>query len=102
MSLLRAVVVTTRSRDREAGTLRAIGLTPSAMAAVIETQAVVPACLAVLAGLPLGVALGRNVWTAIAGRAHAIDQPVIAWTGMGWAALATLVGATVLGAPIAI
>jgi predicted lysophospholipase L1 biosynthesis ABC-type transport system permease subunit len=102
ISLLHALVVTTRRRAGEASTLRALGLTPWSLATVVETQAIVPACLAVLAGLPLGVALGRQVWSPIAERAHVVDRPIPAWGGMVWVAVVVLVSAVVLAVPIAV
>ena len=102
ISLLHAVAVTTRRRDGEASTLRALGLTPRTLAAVVEIHGTVAAGIAVLVGLPLGVALGRQIWSPIAERAHVVNRPITAWTGMGWVAVAVLVGAVVLTAPIAV
>jgi predicted lysophospholipase L1 biosynthesis ABC-type transport system permease subunit len=102
ISLIHAVVVTTRRRDGEASTLRALGVAPGALAAVVETQGTVAAGIAVLAGLPLGVALGRQVWSPIAERAHVVNQPITPWTGLAWVTVVVLVSAVVLAAPIAV
>lgn len=101
-TLLHAVLLTTRLRDREAGTLRALGVTPKAVATVVETQAAVLGLLAAAAGLPLGFALGRQVWSPIAERAHVVDVAVTPWAGSVWVSAAVLACAVVLTMPIAV
>lgn len=102
VTLLHAVALTTRAREREAGTLRALGLTPRAIAAMVETQGIVVALIAVVIGIPLGLAAGRQVWSPIAGRANVVDRAVLPWGGTAWVAVAVLVGAGVLALPLAI
>lgn len=96
---LHAVSITARQRRAEAGTLRALGLTPRSVAAVVEVHGATMALVALVAGLPLGIAAGRVVWTAIAARANVIDRPVVSWTAMGIAGAAVLAGTMLLALP---
>jgi predicted lysophospholipase L1 biosynthesis ABC-type transport system permease subunit len=102
VTLVHALMVTTRLREREAGTLRALGIVPRAIAALVQTQGLVVAAIALVTGIPLGVALGRQVWAPIAERAHVVEAAVVPWAGAAWVAVAVLVGAAVLALPIAI
>ncbi len=96
VTLLHAVSLTTRTSGQEAGTLRALGLRPRAIAFIVEIQGIVLGLLAVAAGLPLGLALGRQIWSPIAGRAHVVDQPVAPWGAMASVGAVVLVGGAVL------
>ena len=55
-----AVTVTRRLGRREAGTLRALGLTPRALATTTEVQGLTIALVGVVIGLPVGVVVGRQ------------------------------------------
>lgn len=96
ITVVHGVAQTTRLRRREAGTLRALGVTPRVVGATVVAQGATVALVAVLGGIPLGLAAGRQVWTLIATRAYVVDHPVPAWIGMGWLALAATVGTLVL------
>jgi hypothetical protein len=51
-----------RSRTREIAVLRALGMTSRQSRRVVRTQAIVFGTIALLAGIPLGLALGRILW----------------------------------------
>ncbi len=72
VSLLHAVAVALRSRSKELVTMRALGMTARGTAGVLSTHVAVLAGVALLAGLPLGLAVGRTVWRPIAEGAHVI------------------------------
>jgi ABC-type antimicrobial peptide transport system permease subunit len=55
-----------RSRLAELAVLRALGMTPRQARVVIWTQANVIAALAIILGVPLGLALGRVLWRVTA------------------------------------
>jgi hypothetical protein len=101
-TLLHALMVTARQREAEAGTLRALGVAPRAIGALIGIQAFAVALLAVLIGIPLGLGLGRQVWSPIAERAHVVEVAVAPWDGVAWVVLAVLGGAALLAVPVAI
>ncbi len=96
VTIAHAVAQTTRSRRREAGTLAALGVTPRVIALSVEAQAASVALIAAIVGLPIGLALGRSVWTQIAERASVVNHPVPAWAGTGWLVVAAVVGTMVL------
>lgn len=99
---LHAVSLTARQRHAEAGTLRALGMTPRSVAAVVHVHGLTMALVALAAGLPLGVAAGRVVWTAIAERANVVDLPVLRWTELGLAGIAMLAATALLTLPAAL
>jgi ABC-type lipoprotein release transport system permease subunit len=57
-----AVVVSGWRRRRDFATLKALGLLPRQVQAIVAWQATTMTVLALLAGLPLGVAVGRWAW----------------------------------------
>jgi ABC-type lipoprotein release transport system permease subunit len=61
-----ALLTVSRRRARELAVLRAIGLTPGQTAACVAWQALVVALVALAIGVPVGIALGRQLWRAIA------------------------------------
>lgn len=102
VTLLHAVSLTTRAREQEAGTLRALGVSPRSVSLVVEIQGLVLALVAVGAGIPLGLALGRQIWSPIAQRAHVVDRPIPSWGGTVWLVAAVLIGASVVALPLAL
>jgi ABC-type lipoprotein release transport system permease subunit len=102
VTLLHAVVVTTRLRERESGTLRALGVVPRAIGTLVAMQAMVLGLIALIIGIPLGFALGRQVWSPIAGRAHVVEVAVPPWGGTAWVVVAVLLGASILALPVAL
>lgn len=91
-----AVTVTRRLGVREAGTLRALGLTPRGLATTTEVQGLAIALVGVVIGLPLGVFVGRLVWSPIADRAYVVDLPIVDWATLAWVAGTTLVSVALL------
>ncbi len=87
------LVTAIRRRRRELAVLRAVGFTPGDVRAAVRWQSTVVAVVAVVAGLPVGIALGRLSWTALAQRLGTPAGPVVPA-----AALAVLVAATLLAA----
>lgn len=102
VTLLHALIVTTRRRDQEARTLRALGLGPRAIKSLAMTHGTVVALIALVVGIPFGLALGRLVWAPIAERSHVIDVAVSPWTSMAWMALTVALGAVFVAVPVAL
>jgi ABC-type antimicrobial peptide transport system permease subunit len=86
-----AVSVTIRRRSSELATMRAIGITRRGTAGLLGSQAIVLGAVMLLAGVPLGLAVGRAVWRPIAEGAHVVVLAV--WP---WGAVGLIVGAVVL------
>jgi FtsX-like permease family len=62
-----AIVVSGWRRRRDFATLKALGLVPRQVQAIVAWQATTMIALALLAGLPLGVAVGRWAWALFSG-----------------------------------
>ena len=71
-----ALSVSVTLRRPEMGTLRALGMTARASACIVATQALCIVALAVAIGLPAGLAIGTQVWTPLATRAHVVVRAV--------------------------
>jgi ABC-type antimicrobial peptide transport system permease subunit len=65
-------------RRLELGVLRAIGFTRGQVAGAIGWQAAVLALVGGIVGLPLGVAVGRWIWTVVADGLGVAPQPEVA------------------------
>jgi ABC-type lipoprotein release transport system permease subunit len=85
-----------RSRRREFALLKALGFTRRQLASSVTWQSTVAAVLGVVAGVPLGIAIGRWLWTLFANGINAVpvpDVPVleVALVALGAIAFANLV-----------
>jgi ABC-type lipoprotein release transport system permease subunit len=67
-----AVLLAVRRRGGEIAVLRALGLRPSDARRIFGWQAATMATVAAVAGIPVGILLGRIVWTGIAGPANVV------------------------------
>ena len=102
VTVAHAISQTTRLRQREAGTLRAIGVRPAVVAATVAAQGATAILLAVAVGLPLGLAAGRQLWSLVAARAHVVDRPVTSWAGLAATLALLLLMAVLLALPMAV
>jgi ABC-type lipoprotein release transport system permease subunit len=75
LALLHALVQTSQRRRTELGVLRAIGFTRGQVSGAIGWQATALAGLATVLGLPLGIAVGRWVWTFVAQGLGVVPRP---------------------------
>ena len=67
LSLALTVLASVRRRRRELALLKTLGMTRWQVRAIVAWQTTVTLVIAVGAGLPLGLALGRWAWHAFAG-----------------------------------
>jgi FtsX-like permease family len=70
------LVTATRSRRRDLGLLKAIGFTRGQVSAAVGWQATTVALVALVVGLPLGIASGRWLWALLADRLGIPSEPV--------------------------
>jgi len=70
------LVASVRRRRRELALLKALGFTQQ-VAAAISWQASVAGVVGVVVGLPLGIALGRWLWTLFAEEVFAVPRPTV-------------------------
>jgi ABC-type lipoprotein release transport system permease subunit len=61
-----ALATAVRRRRHDLAALRALGMTAGQVRAVVLTHATILAAFGVVVGVPLGLALGRNVWRYVA------------------------------------
>jgi putative ABC transport system permease protein len=73
------VVQATRRRRHDLAVLRVIGFTASQVRRTVRWQALTVAAVALLVGIPLGVALGRTAWSTLADRLGTPAAPVVPW-----------------------
>ncbi|MGA2124319.1 MAG: FtsX-like permease family protein [Acidimicrobiales bacterium] len=87
-----------RRRRRDLALLKALGFTQRQLRAAIAWQATVAAVIGTLFGLPLGIVIGRELWTLFARSIDAVPSPTVPalWTvvvGLGALVFANLVAA---------
>lgn len=93
-----ALATAVRRRSHDLAVLRAVGMTPWQCRRVIITQASVLAAVGLVFGIPLGLALGRTVWRAVADYTPIQYVPPLAVTALLLVAPAALVLANLLAA----
>ena len=71
------LVASVRRRRRELALLKALGFTQRQLAATISWQASVAGVVGVVVGLPLGIALGRWLWSLFAAEVFAVPRPSV-------------------------
>ena len=71
------LVASVRRRRREFALLKALGFTQRQLAATVAWQSSVSAAVGVIFGLPLGIALGRWLWTLFARGISAVPDPTV-------------------------
>ena len=91
LALAHVLVLTVRRRRPDLAVLRTIGLTPAQAARTVAWQAATLAVCGVIVGVPVGLVLGRLVWSTVAD-SYGIATDV-AWP---WLALALTLPAAVL------
>jgi ABC-type lipoprotein release transport system permease subunit len=99
--LVIAMLTATRRQRHDLAVLRTTGFVRRQMAAVVTWQMATISAIALVIGLPLGIALGRYLWTELAERLGALPQAttptalllLLAAAGLGLAAvLAVVIG----------
>ncbi|HEY6428745.1 MAG TPA: FtsX-like permease family protein [Acidimicrobiales bacterium] len=92
------LVASVRRRRRELAILKAIGFTPAQLQWSVLCQAGIVAVVGITIGVPLGVALGRWLWTLFAEDIGAVPAPAIPFLSIVVAALVALALAVGLSA----
>jgi ABC-type antimicrobial peptide transport system permease subunit len=87
-----AVAVSVRARRRELAILRALGFTGRQMRDSVRVQALATMVVALAAGIPVGVALGRLAWRAFADQLGVAAGPVVP---LGWIVVTVVGGVAV-------
>ena len=66
-----------RRRRRDLAVLKTIGFTRRQLTATVAWQATVAAIVGCALGIPLGIALGRWLWTSFARQIYAVPEPTV-------------------------
>ena len=92
------LVSSVRRRRRELALLKTLGFTRIQLAATVTWQSSVPAAVGVLFGMPLGIALGRWLWTLFARGISAVPDPTVPVVSMVLIGIGGLVFANLMAA----
>jgi FtsX-like permease family len=93
-----ALVSSVRRRRRDLAVLKTLGFLPWQVSATVAWQATALAVAATLAGLPLGVAVGRWTWRLVAAQLGVVAAPVILPVQLLVIAAAAVLAANLIGA----
>jgi ABC-type lipoprotein release transport system permease subunit len=78
-------------RRRDLAVLKTLGFTQRQLAATVAWQATGAAVIGIAVGVPLGIALGRWLWTLFARQIYAVPEPAVPVSTVILLSLATLV-----------
>jgi hypothetical protein len=93
-----ALITSVRKRRRDIAVLRALGFGRGAVSATVAWQATTLVGVALLVGVPVGVAAGRWAWTVLAQRLGAVVEPETPTLAVALLVPGALVLANVVGA----
>jgi hypothetical protein len=97
-TLVHLLAVNVSRRRREMGLLKALGFVNSQVVATVVWQATALAAVGTVVGVPLGVALGRQVWDAFANNLGAVPVAVVRF----WLLAAIVTGCLVVANLLAV
>ncbi|MDQ3306240.1 MAG: FtsX-like permease family protein, partial [Actinomycetota bacterium] len=83
---------------REVAVLKAVGFVRRQVWAILGSQAITLAAVAVALGIPVGVAVGRGAWALVAGRIGVVVAPVVPIAELAATVLAAVLVANLLAA----
>jgi ABC-type lipoprotein release transport system permease subunit len=91
-----ALIASVRRRRRDLALLKALGFTQRQLAAAVAWQATVAAVIGLAIGIPVGVLIGRELWTLFARNINVVPEPSVPALAMTLLALGALVFANVV------
>ncbi|HEY6472622.1 MAG TPA: FtsX-like permease family protein [Acidimicrobiales bacterium] len=95
-TLLHLLLTSLTRRRRETGLLKSLGMLRRQIAFCVAWQTTTIAVIAIVIGVPLGIATGRFVWSAFADNLGVSTQPVVTAAKILGVALGALIVANVL------
>ncbi len=98
VALALTLVASVRHRRRDLALLKALGFTPRQLASVVAWQSTVTAVVGVIVGVPLGIVIGRQLWTLFARNINAVPDPTVPVVSVVLVALGALIFANVVAA----
>jgi len=95
-SLALTLTAAVRQRRRELAVLKVLGLTSRQLRQAVRWQATLTVLLALVVGIPLGVAAGRVLWIRFADNLGVIDTPSVPLLALGLAGVVLVVLANLI------
>lgn len=95
-ALSHVLVSSIRRRRRDLAILRTLGFKRGQTRAAVAWQATAIAVIALLLGIPAGIAAGRALWITLAERIGVVPQPAVHWDSVWLAIPITLVVANLI------
>jgi hypothetical protein len=92
------LVASVRRRRRDLALLKTLGFIERQLMAAVAWQASVAAVIGIVIGVPLGIVVGRWLWTLFARQIYAVPEPSVPVLSVALVALGTLVLANVVAA----
>jgi hypothetical protein len=92
-----ALLLAVRRRRFDLAILKTLGATRRQVFATVGWQATTVAVIALIIGLPLGVALGNWSWIALEHALGLVADPVVPWVALGVTSLVVIVLANLIG-----
>jgi len=77
VALALTLIASVRRRRRDLALLKTLGFTTRQLAATIAWQASVIAAIAAIVGVPVGIAVGRELWILFARNINAVPEPSV-------------------------
>jgi len=97
-ALTNALVTSVRRRRRDLALFKAIGVTRREVSVMVAWQATITIGIALLIGLPVGVAIGRVLWTRFANSVGVLPAPTVPFLTLSLVAAGVLVLANLIAA----
>ena len=92
------LISSVRRRRRDLAMLKTLGLTRRQLAAAVAWQSTTTALVGVVIGIPLGIAIGRELWTLFARSINAVPAPTVPVLSVVIVGAGTLVFANLVAA----
>jgi hypothetical protein len=87
-----------RRRRRDLALLKTLGFTRRQLVAAVSWQASVAAVIGIVAGVPIGIALGRQLWILFARNIDAVPEPTVPVLAIVGVAIGTFLLANIVAA----
>lgn len=97
-ALALTLVASVRRRQRDLSMLKALGLTPRQLAALVAWQSTVAVTIGAVVGVPLGVIIGRALWSLFADALHVAPRPTAPVLTISLIAIGALILANIVAA----
>jgi hypothetical protein len=98
IALALTLVASVRHRRRDLALLKALGFTSRQLTAAVAWQSTVVATIGIIIGVPVGIVVGRQLWTLFARNINAVPDPTVPVLSVILVAFGALVFANLVAA----